>query len=374
MQQQTRCAVHGHECHQGLFSRNLFVGQRIPLAGVAHQNGTIRFGHDPEDVGAGRRTAGRTRWTTSTSWTAASSPRAAAVNPALTIMANALRVGDRILERLGARRSQAASSRRRAVRVMSDAGDARLSCGAVPAAARRRPRCWLGAASLGAQSPQPWPAAGAVPQAGGQRDERRRGRGPGGRRWWGSRSRDMDRSVAFYTSVLDFQKVSDDEVAGSAYEKLEGVFGRPHAGRAPEAGRRAAPAHRVPGAARASRAGRLAQQRPLVPARRHRRQRHGQRLCPPAAEQGAARLDRAAAPAQDHPQRRRHPGVLFSGPRRPPARAPAVPGGQGRPQVARAERPAVPGHRPHRHRGERYRRRAWRSIATCSASGWPERA
>ncbi len=31
----------------GLFARSLFVGQRIPLAGVAHQNGTIRFGHDP---------------------------------------------------------------------------------------------------------------------------------------------------------------------------------------------------------------------------------------------------------------------------------------------------------------------------------------
>ena len=47
MQQQTACAIHGHDCHQGLFSRNLFLGQRIPLAGVAHQNGTIRFGHDP---------------------------------------------------------------------------------------------------------------------------------------------------------------------------------------------------------------------------------------------------------------------------------------------------------------------------------------
>ena len=36
-------------------------------------------------------------------------PSSGAVNPALTIMANALRVGDRILERLSARRSQAAS-------------------------------------------------------------------------------------------------------------------------------------------------------------------------------------------------------------------------------------------------------------------------
>src|SRR5262249_28002311 len=47
MQQQRKCGVHGHDCHQGLFARNLFLGQRIPLAGVAHQNGTIRFGRNP---------------------------------------------------------------------------------------------------------------------------------------------------------------------------------------------------------------------------------------------------------------------------------------------------------------------------------------
>ena len=36
---------------------------------------------------------------------------------------------------------------------------------------------------------------------------------------------DMDRSVAFYTSVLTFEKISDVEVAGREYELLEGVFG-----------------------------------------------------------------------------------------------------------------------------------------------------
>jgi catechol 2,3-dioxygenase-like lactoylglutathione lyase family enzyme len=36
---------------------------------------------------------------------------------------------------------------------------------------------------------------------------------------------DMDRAVAFYTTVLDFQKISDDEVTGPALETLEGVFG-----------------------------------------------------------------------------------------------------------------------------------------------------
>src|SRR5262244_1601646 len=47
MKQQTVCKIHGHECHEGLFARNLYVGQRIPLAGVAHQVGTVRFGNDP---------------------------------------------------------------------------------------------------------------------------------------------------------------------------------------------------------------------------------------------------------------------------------------------------------------------------------------
>jgi MIP family channel proteins len=36
---------------------------------------------------------------------------------------------------------------------------------------------------------------------------------------------DMDRSVIFYASVLGFEKVSDVEVSGSAYEQLTGVFG-----------------------------------------------------------------------------------------------------------------------------------------------------
>ncbi len=36
---------------------------------------------------------------------------------------------------------------------------------------------------------------------------------------------DMDRSIDFYSRVLSFEKVSDVEVDGSAYEHLEGVFG-----------------------------------------------------------------------------------------------------------------------------------------------------
>jgi choline dehydrogenase-like flavoprotein len=99
MQQQTKCAVHGHACHEGLFARNLFIGQRIPLAGVAHQNGTIRFGRDPKtsalDVHCKAHGVDNLYVVDASFF-----PSSGAVNPALTIMANALRVGDHILERL----------------------------------------------------------------------------------------------------------------------------------------------------------------------------------------------------------------------------------------------------------------------------------
>lgn len=36
---------------------------------------------------------------------------------------------------------------------------------------------------------------------------------------------DMDRAVAFYTKVLTFEKLSDEEVTGADFERLQGVFG-----------------------------------------------------------------------------------------------------------------------------------------------------
>jgi choline dehydrogenase-like flavoprotein len=100
MQQQRACPVHGRDCHVGLFSRNLFVGQRIPLAGVAHQNGTLRFGEDPASSVLDRNC--RTHDVDNLYAVDGSFfPSSGAVNPALTIMANALRVGDHLLERLG---------------------------------------------------------------------------------------------------------------------------------------------------------------------------------------------------------------------------------------------------------------------------------
>jgi choline dehydrogenase-like flavoprotein len=81
--------------------RHLFVGQRIPLAGVAHQNGTVRFGRDPRtsalDVNCRSHDVDNLYVVDGSFF-----PSSAAVNPALTIIANALRVGDHLSARLGA--------------------------------------------------------------------------------------------------------------------------------------------------------------------------------------------------------------------------------------------------------------------------------
>jgi choline dehydrogenase-like flavoprotein len=100
LKQTMKCSHHGHECHQGLFARSLWVGQRIPLAGVAHQVGTVRFGNDPStsalDVNCRAHDVDNL-YVVDGSFFCSSG----AVNPALTIMANALRVGEHLLKRLG---------------------------------------------------------------------------------------------------------------------------------------------------------------------------------------------------------------------------------------------------------------------------------
>jgi choline dehydrogenase-like flavoprotein len=88
------------DMHPHLLPRALFVGQRIPLAGVAHQNGTIRFGNDPRASALDRNCRAHevdNLYVVDGSFF----PSSGAVNPALTIMANALRVGDHLAERLG---------------------------------------------------------------------------------------------------------------------------------------------------------------------------------------------------------------------------------------------------------------------------------
>jgi choline dehydrogenase-like flavoprotein len=92
------------DMHPHLVPRNLFVGNRIPLAGVAHQNGTVRFGRDPHTSALDANCQAHevdNLYVVDGSFFVSSG----AVNPALTIMANALRVGDHLLERLSARSS-----------------------------------------------------------------------------------------------------------------------------------------------------------------------------------------------------------------------------------------------------------------------------
>jgi choline dehydrogenase-like flavoprotein len=86
-------------CHDSLIPMNFFVGEKIPLAGVAHQNGTIRFGRDPKtsalDVNCKAHDVDNL-YVVDGSFFVSS----AAVNPALTIVANALRVADHLKQRL----------------------------------------------------------------------------------------------------------------------------------------------------------------------------------------------------------------------------------------------------------------------------------
>ena len=89
---------------------------------------------------------------------------------------------------------------------------------------------------------------------------------------------DMDRAVAFYTSVLTFEKVSDVEVSGREYELMTGVFGARLRIVRLRLGRGVHRADRISGAEGPADPRRSARQRSCVPAHRHHRQRHGPRV------------------------------------------------------------------------------------------------
>jgi choline dehydrogenase-like flavoprotein len=86
-------------CHDHLIPLQAYIPARIPLAGVAHQNGTIRFGHDPKTSALDADCKAHdldNLYVVDASFF----PSCGAVNPALTIMANALRIGDHLMERI----------------------------------------------------------------------------------------------------------------------------------------------------------------------------------------------------------------------------------------------------------------------------------
>ncbi len=87
------------DLHPHLIPNNLYLGKHIPIAGVGHQSGTCRFGTDPKtsvlDVNCKAHELDNL-YVVDTSFF----PSIGAVNPSLTAMANALRVGDHLLKRL----------------------------------------------------------------------------------------------------------------------------------------------------------------------------------------------------------------------------------------------------------------------------------
>jgi choline dehydrogenase-like flavoprotein len=89
---------HGH-----LLPHHAYLKNEIPVAGVAHQAGTCRFGSDPGTSVLNtdcRAHEVDNLYVVDTSFF----PSIGAVNPALTAMANGLRVGDHLLDRMGATR------------------------------------------------------------------------------------------------------------------------------------------------------------------------------------------------------------------------------------------------------------------------------
>jgi choline dehydrogenase-like flavoprotein len=97
--------VKQHLSHVGmhphhLIPRTVYMKNNVPVAGCAHQAGTVRFGTDPTtsvlDVDCKAHELDNL-YVVDTSFF----PSIGAVNPALTAIANALRVGDHLRERLG---------------------------------------------------------------------------------------------------------------------------------------------------------------------------------------------------------------------------------------------------------------------------------
>ncbi len=86
-------------CEDRLIPQHLYLGKKIPIAGTAHQCGTVRFGRDPKSSVLNVNCKAHdldNLYVVDASFFVSSS----AVNPSLTIIANALRVGDHLLERM----------------------------------------------------------------------------------------------------------------------------------------------------------------------------------------------------------------------------------------------------------------------------------
>jgi choline dehydrogenase-like flavoprotein len=89
----------GLDVHPHLIPRSLYLGKDIPIGGTAHQAGTMRFGTDPKtsvlDLDCKAHELDNLYVADASFF-----PSIGAVNPTLTIIANALRIGDHLEQRL----------------------------------------------------------------------------------------------------------------------------------------------------------------------------------------------------------------------------------------------------------------------------------
>jgi choline dehydrogenase-like flavoprotein len=87
------------DIHPHLINRSLYLGKDIPIGGTAHQAGTMKFGTDPKtsvlDVNCKAHQLDNLYVADASFFVSIG-----AVNPTLTIIANALRIGDHLEQRM----------------------------------------------------------------------------------------------------------------------------------------------------------------------------------------------------------------------------------------------------------------------------------
>ena len=95
LQKKLRSILEHIGCESHIFPNNVYLGKKIPLAGTAHQCGTVRFGNDPKTSVLNEYCRAHeidNLYVVDGSFF----PSSSAVNPGLTIIAQALRVGDHL--------------------------------------------------------------------------------------------------------------------------------------------------------------------------------------------------------------------------------------------------------------------------------------
>ena len=99
LRQKLELILQAARAHPQLMERSLYLGKGIPLSGTAHQAGTLRFGTDPKtsvlDLNCRSHEVDNLYVTDASFF-----PSIGAVNPTLTIIANALRVAEHLRQRL----------------------------------------------------------------------------------------------------------------------------------------------------------------------------------------------------------------------------------------------------------------------------------